>query len=125
MVLVDPSLPPIPAPECLRSAPEVGVRPGSQVVAFSWLIGLSRIGRLQGQMGFPEDLEAQDSPAQITAEGRHSLPTVPPFSLLSETQSPCVKPAKFSPTHTFPRPQHFLRTGLGSFQRSREEWPWG
>lgn len=28
--------------------PEVGVRSGSQVVAFSWLIGLSRMGKLQG-----------------------------------------------------------------------------
>lgn len=39
-------------------------------VAFPWLIGLTWIEKLQGQMGLPEDLEARDNPSQIKVEGR-------------------------------------------------------
>lgn len=41
-----------------------------QDVAFAWLIGLTWIGKLQGQMGLSEDLEAQGNLSQIKVEGR-------------------------------------------------------
>lgn len=73
-----PAFYPAPTRYISKQPPEVGVCSGSRVVS-SWLTGLSWIGKLQGKMGFPEDLEAQDHPSQIKAEGRHSLVPVPLF----------------------------------------------